>query len=68
MVVQKGWRRGGRKWFIRLDRNRAAAMVNNVHLVDHGWLYQNPRFAPAHAEKHEALRRANCGLTLDWNL
>jgi hypothetical protein len=20
--------------------------VNNVHLVDHGWLYQNPQFHP----------------------
>ena len=46
MVVKKGWYLGGRKWFIRLDRNRVAALVNNVHLIDHWWLYQNPRFYP----------------------
>ena len=34
MVVKKGWRRSGRKWFIRLDRNRVAVLVNNVHLID----------------------------------
>jgi hypothetical protein len=27
VVVQKGWRRGGRKWFIWLDRNRVAALA-----------------------------------------
>jgi len=37
---------GGGKWFIRLDRNRAAALVNDVHLIDHGRLYQNLRFPP----------------------
>jgi len=34
VVVKKGWRRSGRKWFIRLDRNRVAVLVNNVHLID----------------------------------
>jgi hypothetical protein len=46
VVVKKGWYLGGRKWFIRLARNRVAALVNNVHLVDHEWLCQNPRFQP----------------------
>jgi hypothetical protein len=46
VVVTKGWRRGGRKWFIRLDRNRVAVLVNYVHLIDHGWPYQNPPFHP----------------------
>jgi hypothetical protein len=54
VVVKKGWRRGDRKRFIQLDRNRIAAVVNNVHLIDHGWLYQNPRFyAPPHRHKTE---------------
>jgi hypothetical protein len=46
VVVKKGWYLGGRKWFFRLDRNRVAALVYNVHLIDHGWLYQNSRFHP----------------------
>jgi hypothetical protein len=65
VVVQKGWRRGGHKWFIRLDRNRVAALVNNVHLVDHSWLYQNPRFHPPRpALETRDLRPYNGGPTV----
>jgi len=39
VVVKKGCRRG-RKWLIRLDSNRVAALVHNVHLIDQRRLYQ----------------------------
>ena len=33
MVGQEGWCWGGRKCFIRLDRNRVAALVNNIQVL-----------------------------------
>src|ERR1039457_4933345 len=46
MVVKKGWYLGGRKWFIRLDRNRVAALVNNVQIVGYTYGQRNPTRSP----------------------